>query len=129
VYDLRFVQRLIEQKNLPISKWSYLQEVDEVYTAPLSGFRDSSHYYEVCSAKPHVHKIKIPTHVLTAEDDPFIPVQDYREAKWSSAVDLQIQHRGGHLGYVSAKKTKAGNHRWLDDYMVDSLNSLLTKIK
>lgn len=127
-YDLRFVRRIIEQKSLNISRWSKLTTVDDVYTAPCSGFKDRHEYYQICSAKAHVHKIQIPVCVLTAEDDPFIPVQDYREAAWSSAVQLKIHPWGGHLGYMSAKRNRLGNHRWLDEYMVESLQSLLQRL-
>ena len=103
--------------------------IDDVYTAPRSGFRDRHHYYQTCSAKPYVHNIKIPACVLTAEDDPFIPVQDYLEAPWSSSVELKIQPWGGHLGYMSAKKNRLGNRRWLDEYMVESLQSLIQRLE
>lgn len=127
-YDMRFVLRLRSQKNLKISRWANLTQVDDVYTAPQSGFRDRHHYYEVCSAKDHVHKIQIPVCVLAAEDDPFIPVQDYREAKWSQSVNLKIQPYGGHMGYISVGKNRLGNHRWLDEYMVESLNNVISRM-
>ncbi|WP_413287522.1 YheT family hydrolase [Bdellovibrio sp. HCB337] len=127
-YDLRFVRRLREQKNLDISPWAKLTQVDDIYTAPKSGFRDRHHYYEVCSAKNHVHNIQTPVCVLTAEDDPFIPVQDYREAKWSTSVELKIHPYGGHMGYISVGKNRLGNRRWLDAYLVESLNSLIQRI-
>jgi len=127
-YDIRFVRRIVEQKSLDISRWSHLTTVDDVYTAPRSGFKDRYDYYQTCSAKTHVHKIKIPVCVLTAEDDPFIPVQDYREATWSAAVELKIHPWGGHMGYMSVKRNRFGNHRWLDEYMVESLQSLIHRL-
>lgn len=127
-YDLRFVRRLIAEKQLDISPWKTLQELDDLYTAPRSGFKDRHHYYETCSAKDYVHKIQTPTCVLAAMDDPFIPVQDYHEAKWSTAVKLKIHPSGGHLGYLSVVKNRFGNRRWLDEYMVESLQFLLQKI-
>lgn len=128
-YDLRFVRRIVQQKALNISPWTTLTQIDDLYTAPRSGFKDRHEYYQICSSKPHVHKIQKPACVLTAEDDPFIPVQDYREAPWSSAVELKIHPWGGHLGYMSAKKNRLGNHRWLDEYMVESLQNLIQRIR
>jgi len=128
VYDLRFVRRLVEQRQLEISAWSRLLDIDNVYTAPLCGFKNGRHYYETCSAKGHVEKINIPTCVLAAADDPFIPVRDYREASWPDCVDVTIHPWGGHLGYMSMRKNQIGNHRWLDEYMVRSLDALLQKI-
>lgn len=127
-YDLRFVRRIVQQKSLKISPWSTLTMIDDLYTAPQCGFKDRHDYYKTCSSKPHLHKIKTPACVLTAEDDPFIPVQDYRDAQWSPAVELKIHPWGGHLGYMSARKNRFGNHRWLDEYMVESLNSLLPRL-
>lgn len=127
-YDLRFVRRLREQKNLDISRWAKITQIDDIYTAPKSGFKDRHEYYKICSAKTYVQNIQMPTYVLAAEDDPFIPIQDYREALWPKCVNLRIQSWGGHLGYVSPLKNRFGSHCWLDEYMVESLNSLIQKI-
>jgi predicted alpha/beta-fold hydrolase len=128
VYDLRFVRRLVAQRELAISPWVKLSDIDDAFTAPLSGFRDGRHYYEVCSTKAHVGKIEIPTEVITAADDPFIPVRDYLEAKWSAAVNLTIHPRGGHLGYARLRKNRFGNRHALDEHLVAALGRVLARV-
>jgi predicted alpha/beta-fold hydrolase len=128
IYDIRFVKRLRKYTDVNIPPWGYVIQIDELYTAPRSGFKDHHEYYRVCSAKEHVQNIRVPTYVLTAEDDPFIDVKDYREAKWPSSVNLKIHPQGGHMGYVSRVKNSLGTNCWLDEYMVASLNELIAKI-
>ena len=50
-----------------------LYEFDNVFTAPLHGFRDTDDYWSRASAKPHLHRIRIPALVLNARNDPFVP--------------------------------------------------------
>ncbi|MBC7371155.1 MAG: alpha/beta fold hydrolase [Bdellovibrionaceae bacterium] len=129
VYDLRFVRRLISRYEIKLSRWSKLIEVDDKFTAPLSGFKSGQEYYDICSSKPHVQNIQVPTQVMAAEDDPFIPAQDYREAAWPANVEVKIHPRGGHLGYMLANKNEFGNRRGLDSHMVENLDKLIRKIE
>ncbi len=135
IYDLRFVRnlsQLVSEKqrlgyvsaDLKVPRFATVAEFDDLFTAPYSGFENRKHYYESCSTKPHVHKIKTPTYVLTAKDDPFIPVDDYNQAQWSKYVSLHIEPHGGHLGFLSAKKNKLGSCRWLDYYLFEALSNL-----
>jgi predicted alpha/beta-fold hydrolase len=63
--------------------------------------------------------IQTPTIILTAADDPFIDVQDYREARLSGTTRLHIERVGGHMGYLSQEKG-----RWLDYAIGQSFESL-----
>jgi predicted alpha/beta-fold hydrolase len=119
IYDKSFTLELAHyiRRNRPadagkLSKIRDLREFDEVLTAPLGGFRDRADYYATCSAKAHVGKISIPTVVLTAEDDPFVSVEDYREAQFSEHCFVHIEGHGGHMGYLI--KRGLGYARWLD---------------
>ena len=59
-----------------------LYEFDNLFTAPLHGFRDTDDYWARASAKPHLHRIRIPALVLNARNDPFVPgVQPARAAR------------------------------------------------
>ncbi|HEY3046280.1 MAG TPA: alpha/beta fold hydrolase, partial [Polaromonas sp.] len=51
-----------------------LHDFDNVFTAPLHGFKDADDYWARASAKPHLHRIGIPALALNALNDPFIPV-------------------------------------------------------
>ncbi|RZI92243.1 MAG: alpha/beta hydrolase, partial [Variovorax sp.] len=50
-----------------------LRAFDNVFTAPLHGFRDTDDYWSRGSAKPHLHAIRVPTLVVNAVNDPFVP--------------------------------------------------------
>ena len=89
-----------------------LRDSDERYTAPLGGFKNRAHYYETCSAKPHLKNINIPTVIITPADDPFVSEEDYRDASFSKSCAVHIEDHGGHMGYLM--KRGLGFDRWLD---------------
>jgi predicted alpha/beta-fold hydrolase len=100
-----------------------LMDFDNLYTAPAGGFNSREHYYETCSARPYLKKIRIPTVLLTAEDDPFVSFDDYRTAELSPMVHAHFERTGGHMGYLSAERLPVivsadgqtqNTHRWLD---------------
>jgi predicted alpha/beta-fold hydrolase len=77
-----------------------LYEFDNIFTAPLHGFRDTEDYWARASAKPHLHRIRIPALVLNARNDPFIPAVSLPEAHAvGSHVTLWQPPQGGHVGF------------------------------
>jgi hypothetical protein len=80
-----------------------LYDFDNVFTAPVHGFKDADDYWARASAKPHLHKIAIPALVLNALNDPFIPVGSLpKAADVSSHVTLWLPDDGGHVGFPSS---------------------------
>ncbi|UUZ65271.1 alpha/beta fold hydrolase [Polaromonas sp. P1-6] len=80
-----------------------LYDFDNVFTAPVHGFKDADDYWARASAKPHLHKIAIPALVLNALNDPFIPVGSLpKAADVSSHVTLWQPDDGGHVGFPSS---------------------------
>jgi predicted alpha/beta-fold hydrolase len=125
IYDLRFSAecrldvKYRQWKGLLDRKYSFpwlstLRDFDSIYTCAEGGFESREDYYESCSTKPHLSSIRVPTLLLTAEDDPFIDYRDYASAELSPHVHLHIEKTGGHLGYLTSRKTALGTHRWLD---------------
>lgn len=96
-----------------------IRDFDNVYTAPLSGYKDAEDYYTQCSTYKKLDRIQTPTLVMTSDDDPFVDVADFRNQKTSAQVHIHITRGGGHLGYISQNKTPLGNHRWLDYAVVE----------
>jgi predicted alpha/beta-fold hydrolase len=89
-----------------------LREFDNLVTAPLHGFRDTDDYWTRASAKPLLACIRVPTLVINARDDPFLPESALpTEREVSSAVKLELPARGGHVGFVSGPFP--GNLDWL----------------
>lgn len=79
-----------------------LREFDDVVTAPLHGFRDTDDYWTRASSKPLLRRIAVPTLVLNARDDPFLPEQALPSpGEVSAAVTVEFPPRGGHVAFVS----------------------------
>jgi predicted alpha/beta-fold hydrolase len=77
-----------------------LYEFDNLFTAPLHGFRDTEDYWARASAKPHLHRIRIPALVLNARNDPFVPAWSLPAAhEVGSQVTLWQPPHGGHVGF------------------------------
>jgi predicted alpha/beta-fold hydrolase len=81
-----------------------LYEFDNVFTAPLHGFRDTEDYWARASAKPHLHRIRVPALVLNARNDPFIPAASLpRPGEVGPCVTLWQPEQGGHVGFPAGK--------------------------
>ncbi len=96
-----------------------IKDFDDVYTARLSGYENADDYYFQCSTYNKIENIKIPTFILTSDDDPFVDVEDFKKMQPTSQVKIKITTGGGHLGYISRDKTSLGTHRWLDYAVVE----------
>lgn len=78
-----------------------LYEFDDVFTAPLHGFKDTPDYWRRASAKPHLQRIRVPALVLNARNDPFVPGASLPTAQEAGAqVTLWQPAHGGHLGFA-----------------------------
>ena len=81
-----------------------LYEFDNVFTAPLHGFRDTDDYWLRGSAKPHLHRIRIPALVLNARNDPFVPTRSLPDAgEVGPQVTLWQPEHGGHVGFPAGR--------------------------
>ncbi len=79
-----------------------LYEFDNVVTAPLHGFRDTDDYWHRASAKHVLQGIRVPTLVLNARNDPFLPARHLPQSA-SDAVILEYPAEGGHVGFASGR--------------------------
>lgn len=87
-------------------------DFDDAVTAPLHGFAGAADYWTRASSKPWLSTIAVPTLVLNARNDPFIPAVSLPTAREvSSAVTLEQPAHGGHVGFASGRFP--GNVDWL----------------
>jgi predicted alpha/beta-fold hydrolase len=94
-----------------------LRQFDDAVTAPLHGFRDAADYYERSSAKPWLARIAVPTLLVNARDDPFLPESALpTEREVASVVKLEFPARGGHVGFVSG--AFPGHIEWLPERLL-----------
>jgi uncharacterized protein len=84
-----------------------IYDFDDVYTAPVHGFRDAHDYYSQSSAIGWIDKIRLPTLLLSAVDDPFLPpevLDDVRPiAARNPALEVEFVERGGHVGFIQGR--------------------------
>ena len=79
-----------------------LYEFDNVFTAPLHGFKNTDDYWSRASAKPHLNRIRVPALVVNALNDPFMPASSLpRQADVGPFVTLWQPSEGGHVGFPS----------------------------
>ena len=81
---------------------STLREFDDLVTAPLHGFRNTDDYWTRASSKPGLKQVRVPTLVLNARNDPFLPAAVLPGPGEASAmVTLEQPEEGGHVGFVT----------------------------
>jgi predicted alpha/beta-fold hydrolase len=82
-------------------------EFDDRFTAPLHGFRDAADYYAQSSAIRFLGRIRRPTLLLSARDDPFHSEDVLRDVEEISAanpyLETEFHRRGGHVGFVGVR--------------------------
>ena len=80
-----------------------LHAFDDAVTAPLHGFRDADDYWLRASSKPWLRRIAVPTLILNARNDPFLPASALPAPdEVSASVTLELPADGGHVGFVDA---------------------------
>jgi len=84
-----------------------LYEFDDLVTAPVHGFRDADDYYSQSSSLRWLARIRRPTLLLSARDDPFLPAAVLDEvgiiARDNSSLHVEFVDRGGHVGFIAGR--------------------------
>ena len=80
-----------------------LRRFDDLGTARLHGFRDADDYYQRSSSAPWLPAIRVPTLLIHAADDPFLPSAAIprAEVRENPHLDAIFPEHGGHVGFVS----------------------------
>lgn len=97
-----------------------LRQFDDTVTAPLHGFSSVDDYWSRASSKPYLAHIAIPTLLLNARNDPFLPQSALPTAgEMSASVTAVFSETGGHVGFVSG--APLANWSWLTQTVVQFL--------
>ena len=84
-----------------IPGWKSFWEYDDLFTGPIHGFKNAEDYYRRSSAQQYLKKITIPTLIIHAKDDPFMPVSVLPdEETLPKNISLEVSEHGGHVGFV-----------------------------
>lgn len=87
-----------------------LYDFDDVFTAPVHGYGNARRYWHEASAKPVLKDIRIPTLIINATNDPFVPASCLpRSSEVSSHVTLWQPAHGGHVGFPLGGTARAGD--------------------
>jgi uncharacterized protein len=110
------VQRLAEVRSV--------RGFDEIFTAPHFGFRGAEDYYQRASAMRVIDRIRVPALVITAEDDPFVPVEPFRSPAITTnpCIKLIVTQHGGHCGFVEARSSESDGY-WAEHSVVEFARS------
>lgn len=119
IYDRHFLRSLRPKAMAKLEQYpdlfdrSRLQRATSIYdfddavTAPVHGFIDAHDYYSRSSSLGWIKRVRLPTLLLSAIDDPFLPadvLDDVREiAGANPALTLEFTSHGGHVGFVAGR--------------------------
>lgn len=96
-----------------------IREFDDAVTAPLCGYGNAVNYYDRASAMNVLEKIRVPTLVITAQDDPMVPYQSVRQPALLANPDITLlaPEHGGHCAFVARS---GGEERfWAESRIVE----------
>lgn len=95
-----------------------IHDIDNAVTAVLYGAKNADDYYAKNASKPWLNKITLPTLILNAKNDPFMPAEFLpSQAEVSSTVTLEYTEEGGHVGFVSSPFP--GHVEWLPQHLLE----------
>jgi uncharacterized protein len=102
-----------------------VREFDDAYTAPYFGFADAEDYYHRASAMRVIDRIRAPTLIITAEDDPFVPSPPFHDPKVTGnpSITLHICRHGGHCGFVGQRNGGEDDGYWAERQIVEFVAS------
>jgi predicted alpha/beta-fold hydrolase len=93
---------------------------DAAYTAPHFGFQSAEDYYHRASALRKASHIQIPTLIITAKDDPFVPIEPFADSALTSNphVHIVITEHGGHCGFLAPRSGEDDGY-WAERTVVE----------
>jgi hypothetical protein len=97
---------------------------DRAVTAPLHGFADEVDYWQRASSGPYLGRIRRPTLLINAVDDPFIPRESLPDpATLPDCLQTDFVRHGGHVGFVEGPPWRTRS--WAERRAVEYLASVL----
>ena len=103
-----------------------IRDFDEHFTAVHCGYAGADDYYTRASALPLIKHIRLPTLIVHAQDDPFVPFASFRNPLITDnprVVFLAPEH-GGHVGFV-AEEARKEDRFWVENRIVQFCDLLL----
>jgi len=97
-----------------------VRQFDAAYTAPYFGYESAEDYYHRAAALRVIDKIEVPALIITAEDDPFVPIEPFHDPAIAANpnITLAITKHGGHCGFLGASDGEEDGY-WAERQVVD----------
>jgi uncharacterized protein len=98
-----------------------VREFDAVYTAPHFGFGTAEEYYHRAAAMRVIDRIRIPALIITAADDPFVPLDAFRDPALTGNphISLIVTEYGGHCGFLGVASGDGDDGYWAERKIVE----------
>jgi len=139
IYANRFLKRLKERIRVkerlspglfPIDRLPEvrtIEDFDDVFTAPSFGFGNAQNYYATQSSAGFLDRVRIPTLVLQAKDDPLIPFEVFDHPAFASNPHLELiaPEHGGHVGFIARGQPRF----WVDRVLVEWMEQLSDSLR
>lgn len=97
-----------------------ISEFDDRYTAPDGGYRSGADYYNRSGARHVLESIAVPTTIITAQDDPFIPYSMFATPtiQRNPSIRLIAPRHGGHCGFFQTRQMDEDRY-WVENRIVE----------
>ena len=114
LYERRFLRSLSKKvrekatqfpdiySDIKLRRVKTIIDFDDIFTGPIHGFKDSRDYYALCSSKEFLKAIEVPTLVVNALNDPFLPLECFDNSLFENnkQVNFETPKHGGHCGFA-----------------------------
>ena len=112
----------------PLSRIRTIRQFDDTYTAPHHGFGTAANYYLQASALRVTRQIVIPSHLVAADDDPFVPTSQYLrdDVRSNRHIEVELARHGGHCGFIGPR-TDSHDGYWAEARVVGFLAETLVR--
>lgn len=99
-----------------------ISQFDDYYTARDGGYRNGADYYDRAGARHVLHQIALPTLIITAQDDPFIPYSLFTHPaiRENPCISLLAPRYGGHCGFFHWSQTGEDSY-WAENRIIEFL--------
>lgn len=117
--DVLSSTELSQDERRDIEAANSIYEFDDRWVAPRNSFRDAPDYYERTAGARCVASVTVPTLMLHARNDPWIPAEPYARVLTSSpdVVEVVLAGSGGHVGFHEHGHTETWHDRMIDAFL------------
>jgi predicted alpha/beta-fold hydrolase len=107
-----------------------LLDFDEAYTAPNGGYRSAANYYELTGARHVLGAIAVPTLIIAAQDDPFIPYRIFAvpPLQKNPHIRLVAPAHGGHCGFIQQRVPDEDRY-WAENRLLDFVRDATSALR